>query len=457
MQNTQTYLHRLVRDLLLEESKQSLPKLVVQKTKLSLFDFISVLYCGDSYGVLNQISDKYFIDLGGKAEATCLPGLEKIPAVQAAFCTGVKSHSVELDDGHRYGTSHPAVAVIPAALALGERENSDISELLRAICFGYEVMLRTARSINPSHLKRGFHTTGTAGSLGAAMTAGIILKLNKEELCHAVSIAGLQSAGLQEMLHENPSIKPLQAGKAAQAGVISADLVKRGAKGPMTIFEGQHGWLKAMTDSFNENDLLADIGKRWEILNCYTKLYPTCRHCHQSIDIAIELFNENIDLTSIEKIQIVTYSVAISEVGGVFYPKNIEEAMFSLPFSFALGITSGKVRINDFIPNLENKEILDIVEKISISESQKMNELYPLERGVKIDISFKDAPIISRFLKLPKGEFDTPIKDEDYLIKALDITEGVVNPEKIKRIFDFIMSDCENIKVSTLIQMITKK
>jgi 2-methylcitrate dehydratase PrpD len=457
MQNTQTYLHRLVRDLLLEESKQSLPKLVVRKTKLSLFDFISVLYCGDSYGVLNQISDNYFIDLGGKAEATCLPGLEKIPAVQAAFCNGVKSHSVELDDGHRYGTSHPAVAVIPAALAVAERENSSLYELLYAICMGYEVMLRTARSINPSHLKRGFHTTGTAGTFGSAMACALLLNLNEEEICHAISIGGLQSAGLQEMLHENPSIKPLQAGKAAQAGVLAADLVKLGAKAPMSIYEGQHGWIKAMTDGFNEDDLLAEIGKRWEILNCYTKLYPTCRHCHQSIDIAIELFNEKIDLSSIEKIQIETYSVAISEVGGIFYPKNIEEAMFSLPFSFALGLSTGKVRINDFIPNLDNIEILDIVKKISIKESQKMNELYPLERGVKIDISFKNAPNISKFLKLPKGEFDTPIKDEDYLLKALGITEGIENPDKIKKIFDFIMSDCEHKKVSELVQMITKK
>jgi 2-methylcitrate dehydratase PrpD len=94
-------------------------------------------------------------------------------------------------------------------------------------------------------------------------------------------MGGLQSAGLQEMLHDNPGIKTLQPGKAAMAGVLAADLARAGAKSPRTLFEGQHGWLKAMcAGEYSEDALTGDLGKRWEILLTYTKLYPTCRHCH---------------------------------------------------------------------------------------------------------------------------------------------------------------------------------
>lgn len=161
---------------------ESLPEPVVLKARRVLVDFLAALAVGIKKGPLTPVFSHYFIRTGGIEESTILGTNEKLPAANAAFCMGAIGHSVELDDGHRFGTCHPAVAIIPAALAVGERQQKSFKEVITAIIKGYDMMLRVARSINPSnnpsHLNRGFHTTGTAGVFGSAIACAHLLGMN---------------------------------------------------------------------------------------------------------------------------------------------------------------------------------------------------------------------------------------------------------------------------------------
>ena len=229
----------------------SIPGAVMLKGRKSLVDFIGVLVTGYREGILPPLVDRYLKGLRGRRESTWLSRGIKTPAADAAMSMGVAAHAVELDDGYRFGTSHPAVAVIPAALAVCERENKTFTDLIRAIIIGYDAMLRISRAINPSHWQRGYHSTSTCGVFGSAFAAASLLGFNAEQTAHAAAIAALQSSGLQEMLHSNPAIKPFQVGKASAGGILAADLAALGAKGPQSIFEGEHGWLAAVTDHFS--------------------------------------------------------------------------------------------------------------------------------------------------------------------------------------------------------------
>lgn len=426
-------------DFYADISLADLPEAVVAKTRRSLFDFLGVLLAGHRQGVLSPIALAYVRAQQAKEEASLLPLPEKSSAALAAFYTGVAAHAVELDDGHRFGTSHPAVAVIPAVLAVAERQDRSFAEVILGVAVGYDMMLRVARAVNPSHLKRGFHTTGTAGSIGAAAGAGKVLALNQTQLTHCVAMGGLQSAGLQEMLHSNPSIKPLQAGKAAQAGVLSADLAALGAAGPVSLFEGPHGWFKAMADTVNPDLLLGELGARWEICNTYTKLYPTCRHCHHAVDLAIDFHREGIDPDAIRRIQVDTYNVAIGEVGGVAQPENLEEAMFSLPYAVALALIYGKVRLKELESQLTDARTKALAARVDIREDAAMNAVYPDERGSRMTIECSGGAVFTRETKLPRGEFDTPINDDQYIQKAYEISEDVVSKGCIKDLWKIIV------------------
>ncbi len=399
-----------------------LPLNVIKKTRQTLMDFLVVLCVGFHEGVLSDLINSYILSIGGKEESTILCLGKKLPAVWASLSMGVMAHAVELDDGHRWGTSHPAVAVIPAVLSFAEKEGKvSFLEIIPAIVVGYEMMLRVARAINPSHLKRGFHSTGTCGSLGSSCGCAYLAGFDSVDMAYAVSIGGLQSAGLQEMLHDNPSIKPLQPGKSALAGIIAVDLVKRGARAPRTLFEGEHGWLKAMCDEYSIDALLSDFGKRWEINYCYTKFYPTCRHCHASIDLALEAKQRlKFSAEDIKEVIIRIYSLGYKEVGQIVCPKNLEEAMFSLPFSVALALKNGRLTLKDFNQkNISDPLLKAIAKRVKVEVDPKMDDLYPKERGAYLKLVLKDGRTFEKYIPVAKGEPENPATLQDLWNKFL--------------------------------------
>ena len=396
------------------------PERVLAKARRTLADFLCETVAGYCEGEVAAIWNAYARGIGGKPEAVILCDGTKVPAMNAAMATGIMAHSIELDDGHRWGTSHPAVAVIPAVLAVGEREGSSFRSILKAVAVGYDAMLRAARAINPSHLKRGFHSTGTCGSIGAAAGCAALLGLDPEPFAYAMSMGGLQSAGLQEMLHDNPGIKTLQPGKAAMAGVLAADLARAGAKSPRTLFEGQHGWLKAMcAGEYSEDALTGDLGKRWEILLTYTKLYPTCRHCHAAIDLVREARSAlGCTDADVESILVRTYTLGIVEVGQVFTPETFEEAMFSMPFSLAVALRKGNVTLQDYTAGLIGDEGLRrLARSVTIEADERMDAIYPEERGAWMRVTLRDGRTFERGIPVAKGEPENPVSDGDLLEK----------------------------------------
>ena len=435
---------------------ESLPEPVVSKARRVLVDFLAVIAVGIKLGPITPILSRYFVEIGGTEESTILGISKKLPAANAAFCMGAIGHSVELDDGHRFGTCHPAVAVIPAALTIGERNQKSFKEVITAIVKGYDVMLRVARSINPSHLNRGFHTTGTAGAFGSAIACAHLLGMDSLDTTYCLSLAGLQSCGLQEMLHDHPSIKPIQAGRAASAGVMAGDLIMLGAKSPRTLFEGKHGWLKAMCDRYSKESLIGELGQRWEILYTYTKLYPTCRHCHPAIDLAIAMREQlNVDLSEIRAINVKTYSVALSEVAEKVVPRNFEEALFSMPFSLAIALKEGDVCLHHFSPaNLRDESLIKLAKKVHILLDKEIDSNYPLHRGAILQIILNDGKSFEKQTQLPKGEPELPLTDDELFGKVNRITSPFYQDVFSKRLWQIVVdSNIDLVQYAEIIEL----
>src|SRR6185295_16403667 len=151
-------------------------------------------------------------------------------AAGAALANGVASHILELDDVHKGSTLHAAAPIIPAALAVAEREHASGRAFLLAVALGYEAALRVGEAVNPSHY-RFWHPTGTAATFGAAVAAGSLLGLPSAKMLDALGSAGTQAAGLWEFNADGAMSKHLHPGKAAFNGVLAADLARLGFSG----------------------------------------------------------------------------------------------------------------------------------------------------------------------------------------------------------------------------------
>ncbi|MEX2031419.1 MAG: MmgE/PrpD family protein, partial [Dehalococcoidia bacterium] len=166
-------------------------------------------------------------ELGGAARATVLATGDRTSAPLAALANAAASHVLEMDDLDRGSISHPAAPVIAAALALGESEATSGEDFLDAVAVGYEVCIRMGEALGTSHYDY-WHTTGTAGTLGAAAAAARLLHLDEDATVSALGSAGTTAAGLWEFLADGAMSKQLHPAKAAHDGILAALLARRG-------------------------------------------------------------------------------------------------------------------------------------------------------------------------------------------------------------------------------------
>src|SRR5690606_2237807 len=127
-----------------------------------------------------------------------------------------------------------------------------------------ETGIRVGEYLGRSHYKI-FHTTGTAGTLAAAMAVGRLLNLNKQQMLHALGSAGTQAAGLWEFLRDAADSKQLHTAKAAANGLTAAYLAQEGFTGAQRILEGAQGLAAGMSSDANPARLTDRLGTRWTV------------------------------------------------------------------------------------------------------------------------------------------------------------------------------------------------
>ena len=163
-------------------------------------------------------------------------GMNKTSVFKASLLNGILSHSLELDDVHTSSKTHIGAVVIPAAWSLAEAVGAKGADLIEAVVAGYETMSRIGHGFGVSdHRMKGWHSSGTAGTFGAAAAAAKLLNLNALETLYALGMAGTQSSGVWAFLEDGATSKKLHTGRAAENGVVAAFLAKAGMTGPAHI------------------------------------------------------------------------------------------------------------------------------------------------------------------------------------------------------------------------------
>lgn len=397
---------------------EDLPPEVVHKTKMLTIDLLGVTLAGLKMDFPQMMID-YLAGLEGVHQATLFGSQHKVPAIHAALGNGVSSHALDMDDGYRYGGVHAGVAVIPCALAFGESRNMDGKAFLLAMTMGYEIVNRISKAMNPSHLGRGFHTTGTIGVLGAAAACGVLAGLDRKQMASALGMAALQGAGLLEILNDGAMVKPIHPGKAAMAGILSVELALRGAKGPMTALEGEKGLFKAMADSVSTEHLFDGLGTEFYIMGQYIKFHAACRHIHPTIDGVLSVMRDKqLKFEDLESVDVTTYPVAVSFCGTSEMPDTAEGAKFSLAFSVAMAAYFGDAGEHRYTEStVFNSDIQQLARRVTSRTDARWEQVYPRERGAAITILTKRGESFFVEVPLPRGEPENSASEEDFILK----------------------------------------
>lgn len=423
---------------LVDLNYNSLPPEVIRKAKLCLMDTLGAALAGSKTKEA-LIAKRLAPKLNPMKEATLFTGKGKVGVLEGAMANGIMSHALELDDGNRYAQGHPGVVVIPAVLALGEKEKMKGKDVISAIVAGYEVFGRVGAGGNPSHFSRGFHTTGTCGTFAAAAACGRLLKLNESKMVSALGIAGSQAAGLFAFLADGTMTKVLHAGKAAQNGILSAYLAREGFTGPAYILEDKRGFYQAFADDFNSQRVWEGLGKKYEILSTYVKFHASCRHSHAAIDALLDIRGRNaMQPQEIEKVNVHTYTIAAKLIDGKKVSTPISGKM-SLPYSAAAALLCGKVGLDEFLPKKMNDPALRaLMEKIDVYPDPELDKLVPDHRGARAEIILKDGRKLSSEILDPKGEPENPGSENDLYDKFRMLASTIFKNAKVEKMLDKI-------------------
>ena len=433
-------IREILSEFIVRTKYEELPERVVHQTKRCLLDFMGMAIGGSKIGLSPIIADLMFRQ-GGIEEATIIGDGRKLPVLNAALLNGIQGHVLDMDDGHRFANAHPGVAIMAAALAIAERENATGKQLIEAIVTGYEIFIRIARAINPSHLGRGFHTTGNVGPFGAAAACSKLLKLSPSQTADALSIAGLQGAGLLEVTASGAMIKPLHPGKGCQAGILAALLAKAGAEGPQEIFEGHKGFLNAYSDIQEGSTVIDGLGQSYEILNVYFKFHAACRHVHAPLDAVREIMNaRQLNIDEIERIDVHTYQVTINLTGGIPTATTGIKAKFNLPISIGLMLVNGRAGLDIYADEKVNDpRVQKLAAKVNIHLDQEMEDEYPKRRRGRVLIQTKDDLITSE-IEFAKGEPENPPSDDELKHKFYAAALIILDEEKMRSLADDIFT-----------------
>ncbi len=363
------------------------------------------------------------VEPGVRGAATAIGVDGGLPAADAALANGTICHALDYDDTHTGAISHVSVAVVPAALAVGEEQNATGAELLAAIVAGNEIVIRLGALAGAGFHARGFHPTSVCGIFGATAAAARLRGLDAATTTNALGIAGSMASGILEFLADGSATKRLHPGWAAHSAIIASRLAAHGATGPATVFEGRYGIYAAYLgrDDIDFEPQLSTLGEQWQTPDIAFKPYPACHYVHASVDAARQLLDEAAIATGdIEEIVALTTEAGVPMVleplASKHAPRSEYEAKFSLPYSVASMLLRGVVDVSTYTDDaIRDASVIELASRVryEVKDYETFPEAFP--GGVRIVMS--DGTIRERELAYQRGGPGNPMSDEDVVAK----------------------------------------
>lgn len=420
----------------------SIPEHVFDQAKDCFLDYLACAVAGSTY--IRSKNDEVIDSLvQEKGNVPIFGSSKKTSMLNAALLNGINSHYIELDDGHRYGMMHLGAPIFSALLAINDTEALAPKDFYFAAIVGYEVAIRLARCIQPGNKLKGFHATGTCGTIGVAMAVATALHFNEVQKKAAFSAAITSAAGVLEMIEGDSEMKPYNVGRATLDGIVAAYIGKAQFKPPLDALGGKRGFLKIMTDLCNMQSITDFNYDHFEIEGIYRKPYAACRHLHPSIEGALKIQEtKKISGQDIDKILVNTYHLAVfghdhKDICGV------NSAKMSIPYSVAVALLKGKAGMSEFTEKaITNNDVLQLAQKVEVQEDENLTSLCPHKRAAIVTVYQKNGKRIDMRVDYPKGEPENPLSRLDVCTKFRQLASfAQISTDNIEKCIQRIYSN----------------
>ena len=376
----------------------SIPTKGVEQIKASIIDSIGVAFLGSKEPVGNIAAR--FASMSGEQKARLLGNGTKTSILDATLINGMFIHALDYDDGGGFG--HHGAILVPPALALGEAFKLPGKKIIEAYAAAYEVGYKLLRSLGEIQIVGGFHGTALLGSICAAAESAKLLGLDATKTRMAISIATSLSSGLQQSF--GTQAKPLQVGRAAQSGVLSALMAKEGLAGDPNIFEEARGFfyvygqeqsiIRTMTENLGKPLIVAEQ-------NMHFKGWPCCGGNDEALTAVFDLLQETeINVDQIKEIIIGTSWKPPGPVNRP-HPRNGYEGKFSLEYTVATALLDKIIDLSSYSDEKFERPVAQgLMKKVKViwhpDFIDRPLRLMSESRLVSVEIMFNDGRVLSK-------------------------------------------------------------
>jgi len=370
---------------------------------------------------------------------------DRLTEAGAAFANAAMACQLDLDDGHRLAAGHPGAAVIPSAFATEQLGSNSATELLTAICLGYEIGVRIAAS-------RDLHSLPTTDSgqwcgAGAVAVAAKLKEVNAETIANALAITGTTAPGQWATSYTrymgNNVKEGIPAGTAN--GLLGLCLASEGFTGPIDIYD--------LEESYKRENLLKDLGSTWLIEGTYYKPYSACRWAHAPVDALVQILEENsLNASAIDSIEVKTFARALT-LNNSPIPANLEDAQYSIPFCLGLAASSGRGGLLPMTDeSLENQLALQIASKVTLAVDPDLDRMFSKSVPARVTV-IAGSRRFNKTVLDPEGEPTNPMSDTDLVVKLEELCKYAGAPALAKAV-EHARSALEEGDMSALLKLL---
>jgi 2-methylcitrate dehydratase PrpD len=402
-----------VANFIVQTKYEDIPANVIELGKKTILDGFGLALAG-SVSASGPVVRQYLATLGlARGKASIIGTRIKVPTRFAALANGVAIHADDYDDTG--SALHVNAPVLPAAFALCELNRVSGKDFMLAYQVGVEVENKVGDAMSRRHDEGGFHTTGTCGVFGSAAACAKLQGLNPALTARALGLAASQASGVRDNF--GTMTKPFHAGHAAEAGVLSVDLVRLGWTASEDILEAPLGFYQAEGGSYDPRLIAGKLGNPWMFAapGDLIKRFP-CGTIQQAVmDEMLRLIQDhNLKAAEVEKVEI---GGNAANVATLFrhHPKTGLEAKFSMEYAVSILLVEGKAGLAQFADAVvQRPDVQAMVERSRFFVDPEYNQSgrtlqATLLEGNIIRIYLRDGRVIRGKSTAAKGSPKNPM------------------------------------------------
>ena len=416
--------------------RRPLPPAVLEKTKHHILDTIAAMVSGSRLAP-GKKAIAYVKTLGGVKEACVIGSNITTSAGNAALANGMLAHADETDDSHAPSLTHPGCGIVPAALAMAERERRNGAVFLRAVALGYDVGCRLTQSLDAYEFRNDGHSTHSFGPMfGAAAAAGALAGLREIQVRHLLSFTAQQASGVSCWMRDGEHVEKAFdfGGMPARNGVAAATMVAHGFTGVDDVFAGERNFFVAYGRKPNPGVLTRGLGETYEIMNTNIKRWSVGSPIQAPLDSLRDLLREHeIKAEDVERILVRVAHQGANTVDNRAMPDICMQHMC------AIMVIDGKVTFasSHDEKRMRDRKVLALRSHIELRGDEALSAAMPSRQGI-VEISLRDGRNLRHHTSAVRGTAENPMTRAEVDEKSYDLMAPVLSKAQARKLCDAV-------------------